>query len=321
MTHYIQWEIGEIMSKKIFTTLITSVLTTCIVAGVIYTYILTNRNEKSTEEELSASLSIECYSNDIGITANQPLDRVTNDSYVMVEQLSTDSYTTKYNEYVEQGLLADVTSKTIGKTTSSQQDTNMTSTESDTTTKKVEKQSTTKSTEKKSTDKATTDKSTTAKKEPETTALPSSTMHLKSKAVAAYNQNLDFIKLVLRYTNEERKRVGVPELQLDEELCIPACHRAVEMIEYGYFSHKRPDKKTSCFTIIEDYKLFYRLLGENIYKGGPTDAKTEQAAYDVVQAWIHSEGHYKTLINPDFTHMAAGIYEDVWVQIFSTKFD
>jgi len=74
------------------------------------------------------------------------------------------------------------------------------------------------------------------------------------------------------------------------------------------FDHTRPNG-TSCFTALQEQGLDYHYAGENIAKGYSTP-------YAVVDAWMHSEGHRKNILNPDYTSLVVGIKENGWVQMF-----
>lgn len=116
---------------------------------------------------------------------------------------------------------------------------------------------------------------------------------------------------VAALVNEARQSAGLTALQLDETLCAAAQARAEEIAQS--FSHTRPDG-TSCFTILKEFGISYRAVGENIAKG----SQTPEAVMD---GWMHSEGHRANILNDAFTSIGVGYYVDGagvahWVQIF-----
>ena len=111
---------------------------------------------------------------------------------------------------------------------------------------------------------------------------------------------------VLKYVNEARVKNNLSALQLDAALCNAAEVRAKEVTTR--FSHTRPDG-TSCFTVLRDFGIGYRICGENIAKGF-------RDAQSVVNAWMNSSGHRANILNPNYTHMGVGKSGTGWGQLF-----
>lgn len=110
----------------------------------------------------------------------------------------------------------------------------------------------------------------------------------------------------LDYVNEERKKEGLPELVMDQELLETAMQRDFESAIL--WSHTRPNG-TSCFSIND------RVMGENMasWYGSPEE---------VVKAWMQSEGHRANILGENFKSIGIGcIHIDgsyYWVQCFGT---
>ncbi len=79
------------------------------------------------------------------------------------------------------------------------------------------------------------------------------------------------------------------------------------------FSHDRPDG-SSCFTAIRQAGVRYRTCGENIAMGTNLDAKT------AMELWTNSQGHFKNMVNSQFTEIGIAAFragENIfWVQLF-----
>ena len=86
--------------------------------------------------------------------------------------------------------------------------------------------------------------------------------------------------------------------------------RANELVEL--FSHDRPDG-SDCFSA---FPSGYHRWGENIAEGQKDPA-------DVMDSWMHSEGHKKNILNKDFDSIGVGCYNNngtlEWVQNFGRK--
>lgn len=121
-------------------------------------------------------------------------------------------------------------------------------------------------------------------------------------------------KKVISIVNQHRKKEGLPELTMDDKLMKAAQDRANELTKE--FSHTRPNG-TSCFTIFTKYDITAGCSGENIAAG-------QRDAQSVMDAWMHSEGHKKNIMNKNFNKIGVGLvmnskdeYSYYWVQLFT----
>ena len=127
----------------------------------------------------------------------------------------------------------------------------------------------------------------------------------------AENENIqNYAQRVLDLVNIERRKAGVKPLVLSDELMRAAAVRSQEIIKV--FSHTRPDG-TAFSSLVSRHG---KRIGENIAGG-------YQTPEDVVDGWMHSEGHRKNILHPDFTELGVGYtyeensqYKHYWVQIF-----
>lgn len=117
---------------------------------------------------------------------------------------------------------------------------------------------------------------------------------------------------VVRLVNEERKRLGLNELVIDEAMMTAAETRAKE--QKTSFSHTRPDG-TKCFTVFDQFEIPANYRGENLASGGKCNADY------VMKMWIASEGHYANIKNEKFSRIGVGYFESgkygYWAQLFA----
>ena len=80
------------------------------------------------------------------------------------------------------------------------------------------------------------------------------------------------------------------------------------------FSHTRPNG-SSFATALKEQNVSYRSAGENIAWG-------QRSPEEVMEAWMNSSGHRANIMNPNFTTIGVGYYEnakgiDYWCQLFT----
>lgn len=123
-------------------------------------------------------------------------------------------------------------------------------------------------------------------------------------------ENYDEAEKVFRLINQTRAAQGVGKVELDAELTETAMLRAAELSLY--YGHVRP-----CG---EDCLTLFRVAGKHS-ENCAVGSKTAQAAMD---GWIESAGHYKNIINADYTSVGVGCFTDnngmnYWVQCFDNE--
>lgn len=124
-----------------------------------------------------------------------------------------------------------------------------------------------------------------------------------------YRQGL--VEEVLQLVNVARAKVGARPLRLAEDLTRAAEIRAEELPKR--FAHTRPDGR-DCFTAIRGS---YRTAGENIAAG-------QRSPAEVMDSWMHSEGHRRNILNPAFKYFGLGLHVEpdstmkfFWTQLFT----
>jgi uncharacterized protein YkwD len=139
--------------------------------------------------------------------------------------------------------------------------------------------------------------------------------------VASWNPSwLSFEAEVLRLTNLSRQTArlcgsamynAAPALTVSPQLRCAARLHAKDMQDKNYFSHTSLDGTTFSQRITAA-GFAWRSAGENIAAGYPSP----QA---VVDGWVASPGHCQNLMNPAFTQLGVGFYDNNrWVQDFGT---
>ena len=114
----------------------------------------------------------------------------------------------------------------------------------------------------------------------------------------------EYTSEVIRLVNIEREKVGAKPLKQGGYQDY-ADIRAEEIKEV--FSHTRPDG-TSCLN-------FYRGMGyagENIAWG-------QRTPEEVMDSWMHSDGHRENILNPKYNYICVGFNDYRWVQLFTTE--
>lgn len=139
----------------------------------------------------------------------------------------------------------------------------------------------------------------------------SSVVSGKKKKATQDNSNAEFQQRVFQLINQERRSRGLSELVYDTEIERAASKRAVETKQL--FSHTRPDG-TSCFTVFEEFGISYMACGENIAYG-------QRTPEEVMDDWMHSEGHKANILSTNFGKVGVGCYAEngvlYWVQLFT----
>ena len=114
---------------------------------------------------------------------------------------------------------------------------------------------------------------------------------------------------VIKYTNDERTKLGLAPLAENSVLMEAAQIRAAEIAVK--FSHTRPDG--SDFSTVLEGRYDYSTSGENIASGYANPQK-------VTEGWMNSKGHRENILHAAFKEIGVGCYSKggmkYWVQIF-----
>jgi len=115
--------------------------------------------------------------------------------------------------------------------------------------------------------------------------------------------------------NEERTKVEVGKLRLNDALTKIARERATDMWSRKYFGHVTPDGKDVA-DYLDQNKIGYQVVGENIAL-----APTISIAHTGL---MNSQGHRENILNPDYSDVGIGVidngvYGKMFVQVFVQK--
>ncbi|MGE8204209.1 CAP domain-containing protein [Heyndrickxia sp. NPDC080065] len=118
-------------------------------------------------------------------------------------------------------------------------------------------------------------------------------------------------KQIFDLTNIIRQRFGLNKLEWDQKTADVAYRHSKDMFAEKYFSHESP-KYGDLEKRLKSAHVFYQLAGENIaaqYIDGPT----------AVEGWLNSDGHRKSLLESNFTHIGVGVFQKYYTQNFIEK--
>lgn len=118
---------------------------------------------------------------------------------------------------------------------------------------------------------------------------------------------------VLRLTNIERSKAGLPALAGNWQLSRVARYKSQDMATKGYFSHQSPTYG-SPFDMMESFGLKFSAAGENIAYG-------QRTPQEVVTAWMNSPGHRANILSRSYSQLGVGLYKTssgvcYWTQMF-----
>ncbi len=122
------------------------------------------------------------------------------------------------------------------------------------------------------------------------------------------------INEVFEKVNAERVAAGLPELNLNPELCKAAMVRAGECVKV--FSHTRPDG-TKYSSAIREAGIEAGYSAENVATG-------HSSAAQVMKGWMKSAGHKKNILRDYYTDIGIGMVKNSgngyggysWCQLF-----
>ncbi len=117
---------------------------------------------------------------------------------------------------------------------------------------------------------------------------------------------------LLRLVNEERRKEGLNELILDNDLVRVARKHSVDMWERKYFAHKNPDGETALERMQEEEINFTR-AGENL----ALTRSVERAHVGL----MNSPGHKRNILDPEYKKVGIGVVDGgIYGKMFTQNF-
>lgn len=137
---------------------------------------------------------------------------------------------------------------------------------------------------------------------PEASPSPSVSTQVKPATVS------ELLKLV----NEERAKVGVAPLILDERLNQSAQRKVDDMVKYDYNAHVSPHDGKHGYEYINDTGIYCKIDSENYsyITSGILDAKS------AVYWWMNSKAHHDAMLDPKYTLTGFGVSDGKAVEHF-----
>jgi uncharacterized protein YkwD len=146
-----------------------------------------------------------------------------------------------------------------------------------------------------------TPKTTSSSKPTTTTSKPTTTS--STPPPSPENRDASQTDQVLSIVNQERASAGCEPLHSDSRLVAAAQGHSSDMARRDYFSHDTPEG------VAFDQRIkaagYPQPGAENIAMG-------QRSAAEVMDAWMHSDGHRRNILNCDLTTIGIGLDTDGW---------
>lgn len=125
---------------------------------------------------------------------------------------------------------------------------------------------------------------------------------------------------MLELVNQERSKVGVAPLKLDERLNASAQEKANDMQNRGYYGHESPEGTRGTMFVFKHMPSKCRYAGENLAEVSTTDSKFGSSRF-TIDNWMHStKGHREAILDAKYSLVGFGIskqgYDLIVVQHF-----
>jgi uncharacterized protein YkwD len=135
----------------------------------------------------------------------------------------------------------------------------------------------------------------------------SSTSSSALKYVVDYKGDIE--NEILLLVNQERAKIGVKPLVMNEDLRTMARYKSNDMLQYDYFDHTSPTIG-GLSSLAKKFGYSYTALGENIWMSKASSAeylRRNTTAAKIMNGWMNSPGHKGNILNPGFGRIGVGV--------------
>jgi len=122
---------------------------------------------------------------------------------------------------------------------------------------------------------------------------------------SSYANDSLIVEEIIKLTNIERVREGLPKLSSSARLGAIAEAKAVDMITRHYFAHESPSG-VDIGGLASTYGYAYLHIGENLALGDFASSS------HVVNGWMNSPGHRANIMGADFTEIGVSALRGAW---------
>ena len=143
---------------------------------------------------------------------------------------------------------------------------------------------------------------------------------VQEQAESKYDVGPPDAQEMLELVNQERAKVGVAPLRLDERLNASAQEKADDMQNRGYYDHKSPDSIEGYSLVFKHMQNRCRYASENLAKVSTADGKIGNSRF-TIDNWMRStKGHREAILDAKYSLVGFGIskqgYDLIVVQHF-----
>lgn len=107
---------------------------------------------------------------------------------------------------------------------------------------------------------------------------------------------------VIRWTNSQREKNGLPSLKENVRLDASTAIKAEDMFQNQYFTHESPIG-VGVGDLVKEVDYEFIIIGENLALGNFKDDET------LVQAWMDSPGHRENILNIKYTEIGVAVIQ------------
>lgn len=139
--------------------------------------------------------------------------------------------------------------------------------------------------------------------------------------------HFEFARLILKWTNAERKKIGVPALIISPLLSKVAQTHSNNQARAGLMAHNSAKFPKGWQTFGDRIKKLHfsgpAAYGENVFwtsaKLPLTPSGLNDYSRKVVQSWMSSPGHRRNILSLKFAYMGVGFSDGYVTQLFSSR--